>query len=87
YYDNVRRDAIAATKRVYEHFDWKLEPQVEQKMRTTLAEQNSRSNGVHRYSAAYFQLKGLNGFTEYCTRFGLTPPEIVQSTKRAEATA
>ena len=87
YYDNVRRDAIAATKRVYEHFDWKLEPQVEQKMRATLAEQNSRSNGVHRYSAAYFQLKGLNGFTEYCARFGLTPPEVIQSTKRAEATA
>src|ERR1700693_3419173 len=71
YSHDVRRDPIAVTKRVYEHFGWKLQPEVEQQMRAILAEQNSRHNGVHRYNAAYFQLSGLNGFAEYCDRFGM----------------
>src|SRR4029077_16031936 len=44
YYNDIRRDPIAAAKRVYEHFGWKLHPEVEQQMRTILAEQNSRHN-------------------------------------------
>lgn len=86
YYDDVRRDPIAVAKNVYAHFGWELKPEVEQKMRKILAEQNS-NNGVHRYNAAYFQLNGLNGFAEYCERFGFTPPDEVRSTARAEATA
>jgi sulfotransferase family protein len=86
-YEEVRRDPIAATRRVYEYFDWKFEPQVEQKMRVTLAEQNSRNNGTHRYSAASFELKGLNGFADYCERFGFTTSNTVRRNERAEATA
>ncbi len=86
-YDEVRRDPIAATQRVYEHFGWKLQPQVENGMRATLTEQNSRSNGVHRYNAAYFQLKGANGFADYCQRFGFAPSGISRPTERAEAAA
>lgn len=87
YYDEVRRDPIAATRRVYEYFNWKLQPEIEQKVRTTLAEQNSRSNGAHRYNAAYFQLKGTNGFSEYCERFGFATSKATRPTKRAEAAA
>lgn len=87
YYDDIRRDPIVATQRVYEHFGWKLQPQVEQGMRTTLTEQNSRSNGVHRYNAAYFQLKGTNGFTDYCGRFGFESSRTNRPTERAEAAA
>lgn len=87
YYEDVRRDPIAVTKRIYEHFDWKLEAEVEQKMRAVLAEQNSRGNGVHRYNAAYFQLSGKNGFAEYCERFGFAPSTAMRSTERAEAAA
>jgi hypothetical protein len=87
YYDNVRRDPIAVTKRIYEHFGWKLQPEVETTMGAILAEQNARNNGAHRYDAAYFQLKGMNGFAEYCERFGLTQSKVIQSTERAEATA
>jgi len=86
YYDDVRRDPIAVTKGIYEHFDWKLEPQIEQKMRAVL-EMHSRGNGMHRYHPAYFQLKGINGFAEYCERFGLTPSKAVQEEERAEAAA
>jgi hypothetical protein len=87
HYEEVRRDPIAAAQRVYEHFDWKLQPEAEQKMRTTLAEQNSRSNGVHRYNAAYFQLKGTNGFAEYCERFGFATSKAIRPAERAEAAA
>jgi hypothetical protein len=87
YYDDVRRDPIAATRRVYEYFNWKLESEAEQRMRATLAEQNSRSNGVHRYNAAYFQLNDINRFVEYCERFGLEPSKVVDPTERAEAAA
>lgn len=86
YYNEVRRDSIAAARRVYEHFGWELKPEVEQKMRAVLAEQTSRSNGVHRYSAAYFQLEGTNGFAEYCERFGFRPANVQQQ-ERAEAAA
>ncbi|HST31765.1 MAG TPA: sulfotransferase, partial [Chthoniobacterales bacterium] len=87
YYNDVRRDPIAATKRIYEHFGWKLQPDIEQKMRAILAEQNSRQNGVHRYNAAYFQLRGADRFAEYCERFGFTPSTAVQPAERAEAPA
>lgn len=85
YYDEVRRDPIAATRRVYQHFNWKLQPEIEQKIRTTLAEQNSRTNGAHRYNANYFQLKGANGFSEYCERFGFATSKAMRPTERAQA--
>jgi hypothetical protein len=87
HYDEVRRDPITATQRVYEQFDWKLQPETEQAMRETLAKENSRSNGVHRYSAAYFQLQGTNGFAEYCERFGFATSKAIRRTERAEAAA
>lgn len=87
YYDDVRRDPIAVAKRIYQHFDWRLESAVEQRMGAILAEQNSRSNGTHRYNAAYFQLRGTNRFAEYCERFGFTSSTAVRSTERAEAAA
>ena len=31
YYSDIRRDPIAAAKRVYEHFGWKLQPEIEQR--------------------------------------------------------
>ena len=85
YYEDVRRDPIAAAQHVYQYFDWKFQPQTEKKMRATLAEQNSRNNGVHRYTPAYFQLKGMNGFADYCERFGFAKSHTIQRNERAEA--
>ena len=87
HYDSVRRDPISATRSVYEHFGWEFQPEVEKRMRALLAEQTSRSNGAHRYSAAYFQLEGTNGFAEYCERFGFAVSEPVPQRERAEAAA
>ena len=87
YYHDVRRDPIAVTQRVYEHFGWKLQLETEQKMRATLAKQNSRANGVHRYNAAYFNLSDENGFAEYCERFGFAKSKALRKTERAEAAA
>ncbi len=87
YYNQLRGDPIAAARHVYEYFGWKLQPETEQKMRVTLAEQNSRTAATHRYNAAYFQLQGTNGFAEYCQRFGFATSNAVQQTERAEAAA
>jgi sulfotransferase family protein len=87
YYDEVRQDPIAATAHVYEHFGWRFKSEVEEKMRAVLTEENSRSNGAHRYNAAYFQLKGTNNFAEYCERFGIAPSEGTQREEHAEAAA
>jgi hypothetical protein len=56
-------------------------------MRAMLSEQTSRTNGVHRYKAAYFQLQGMNGFGEYCERFGFAPSEIIEQEERAGTAA
>src|SRR5438132_2775410 len=86
-YDDVRRDPIAAAGHVYEHFGWPFSPEVERQMNAVLAQQNSQTNGVHRYDAAYFRLEGMNGFAEYCERFGISPSASSQQEERAEAAA
>src|SRR5436853_405002 len=86
-YDDVRRDPIAAAGHVYEHFGWPFSPEVERKMNAVLAQQNSQTNGVHRYDAAYFRLEGMNGFAEYCERFGISPSASSQQEDRAEDAA
>src|SRR5205814_120431 len=71
-YDDVRRDPIAAARQVYRHFGRSLSSEVEEQMRAVLEKRNSHSNGVHRYDIAYFRLEGMNGFAEYCDRFGFS---------------
>ena len=85
YYDAVRRDPVAAARQVYEHFGWRFREDVEKKMSTVLNQQPSRNNGGHRYNAAFFQLDGMNGFADYCERFGLAAPEPALQEERAAA--
>jgi LPS sulfotransferase NodH len=87
HYAEVRRDPIAATRRVYEHFGWSLGHQAEQQVRVVLNEQNSRSNGEHRYDAKYFGLNGTDAFAEYCERFGFNGFEKIKRDERVEAAA
>src|SRR5947207_159825 len=68
-YDDVRREPIAAARRVYEHFGWSFTKETEERMRMVLARQASQMNGVHRYDATHFKLNEINGFAEYCERF------------------
>lgn len=86
-YEEVRRDPVAATRRVYQHFGWSLDRQVEQSMRAVLSEQNSRSNGEHRYDAEYFGLNGTDAFAEYCERFGFNGFAKIKRDERIEAAA
>ncbi|HME89527.1 MAG TPA: sulfotransferase [Chthoniobacterales bacterium] len=83
-YENVRRDPVAAARRIYEHFGWPLSPQAESQMNIVLAQQSSQTNGVHRYDAAYFRLDGANRFAEYCERFDFASPAPRQRTECAE---
>src|SRR5438094_431401 len=63
---------IAAGRRVYEHFGWSFTKETEERMRMVLARQASQMNGVHRYDATNFKLNEINGFAEYCERFGFS---------------
>ena len=86
-YDDVRRDPVAAARRVYQHFGWPLSPEIEKRMRVTLAEQTSQTNGVHRYDANHFKLNEMNGFADYCERFGFSSSVSSEDEERAEAAA
>jgi hypothetical protein len=86
-YDDVRRDPIAAARRVYQHFGWPFSAEIEKRMVATLAEQKSQTNGVHRYDAAHFKLNEMNGFTEYCERFGFSSLAPSEEEERAKAAA
>src|SRR6202035_1993196 len=88
-YSDVRRDPIAAARSVYEHWGWTCTKEIEGRIRIILARQasQSRSRGsVHRYDATDFKLNEINGFTEYCERFGFSSSRRSQE-QRAEAAA
>jgi Sulfotransferase family len=86
-YDDVRRDPIAAAQRVYQHFGWPFSAAIESRMRVTLAEQASQTNGVHRYDPTHFKLDSMNGFAEYCERFGFPSAASSENEERAAAAA
>src|SRR5437588_17992 len=85
-YDDVRRDPIAAARVGYEHFGWKSTREIEERMGIVLTQQNSQSNGAHKYDTAYFRLQGMNGFADYCERFGFSMSANRES-ERTEAAA
>ena len=86
-YDDVRRDPIAAARRVYQYFGWPFSAEIEKRMGATLAEQKSHTNGVHRYDAAHFKLNEMNGFADYCERFGFSSSAPSEEEERAKAAA
>jgi hypothetical protein len=86
-YDDVRRDPIAAARRVYEHFGWRFTKAIEERMRMVLARQASQTNGVHRYDPTQFKLDEMNGFADYCERFGFSPSSSNGQEERAAAAA
>jgi hypothetical protein len=87
HYSEIRRDPIAAARRVYEYFGWNFSGEIEKRMCKALAQQTSQTNGVHRYDAAYFRLGGMNGFEEYCQRFGFSYSPLNKPKRRGEAAA
>jgi hypothetical protein len=86
-YDDVRRDPIAAARRVYEHFGWSFTKEIEERMRMVLARQASQTNGVHRYDPTQFKLDEMNGFAEDCERFGFSSAASNGDEERAAAAA
>jgi hypothetical protein len=86
-YEELRRDPIAAVRRIYQQFGWTLSPDVEKRMRETLAKHPREQNGFHRYTPSDFGLDAADcaeRFAEYCDRFELAPeppvrPHILES--------
>jgi hypothetical protein len=77
-YNQIRRDPIAAVRRIYDHFGWSLSREAEQHMRALVASQTQRQSGNHRYHLSQFGSSAeevLNAFAPYCQRFGLSSPD------------
>src|SRR5437868_2329098 len=53
-YIEIRRDPIAAVRRIYEHFGWLLSQKAEQRMRLVVASQAHEQSGLHRYDLSQF---------------------------------
>jgi hypothetical protein len=74
-YDEIRREPIAAVRRIYEFFDWSLSQEAEQRMRVLVAGQAERQSANHRYDLSQFGATAdevLSAFATYCERFGLS---------------
>lgn len=85
-YSEIRRDPIAALRRVYRYFGWSLSREAERRMRIALARQPREQHGSHRYHSAQFGLDSLPEsqlFEEYCARFHLLLPGKIQEAERA----
>jgi hypothetical protein len=75
-YAEIRRDPLAAVRRIYEHFGWSLTQKVEQRMHQALANELQERNGLHRYDLSQFGVQkedSATRFAVYCDRFGLAP--------------
>jgi hypothetical protein len=86
-YIEIRRDPVAAVRRIYEHFGWLLSAEAEQRMRLVLASQPQEQYGRHRYNLSGFgvrEAEGAAAFTAYCDRFGLSAQAVGRSSGRAE---
>jgi sulfotransferase family protein len=73
-YRDIRKDPIAAVRRLYSYFNWPLAKETENRMREVLRSQPKEQNGFHRYEPAQFGLEGIDVksyFGTYCERFGL----------------
>jgi Sulfotransferase family len=87
----IRRDPIVAIRRIYQHFDWWLSPEAEQRMRVVLASQSPEQYGNHRYDLSQFGFdaaEGARAFAPYCKQFGFSSTQPVgKSLERADAIA
>jgi hypothetical protein len=73
-YAEIRRDPLAALRRIYAHFGWSLSQKVEQRMRRSLASQPQERYKLHRYDLTQFEVQEAESaarFAPYCDRFGL----------------
>jgi hypothetical protein len=86
-YLEIRRDPIAAARRVYEHFAWSFAQETEQRMHVVLANQPREQNGFHHYEPSEFGLEAgdvTRRFPEYRERFGLLP-QVARRSATVEA--
>jgi hypothetical protein len=89
-YVALRRDPMAAVRRVYDHFGWSLSQQAECRMRALLANQLREQYGLHRYNLAQFGLQGAEAtepFAPYCERFNLSEQRASRTSECATGLA
>jgi len=87
-YSDIRRDPMTTIRHIYDYFGWPLAPDVEKRIRNSLAKQPPEQNGFHRYGASQFGLETMDrerDFGAYCARFGLSRHATSESTPRTHA--
>ncbi len=73
-FDDLTANPIDTVKRVYEHFELRLDPETLDRMRAYLARNKRYRHGVHRYNAQTFGLDSgqiESAFKRYCDHFGI----------------
>jgi len=71
---DFHRDPMAVVRRIYGHFGFELDAEVEQRMRSRIAESPERQHGEHRYTLEQFGLDAgeiRERFRAYTERFGI----------------
>ncbi len=79
---------MTTIRHIYDYFGWPLAPNVEKRIRNSLAKQPPAQNGFHRYRASQFGLETMDrerDFGAYCNRFGLSRHATSESTPHANA--
>jgi hypothetical protein len=88
YHGDIRRDPLAAIRRIYEYFGWSLSGEAEQRMGSVLGKLPRQQNGFHRYNLSQFGLSEAENddapFEAYCSRFGLSAQVVPRASERAE---
>ena len=69
-------DPVRCIRRIYDHFDLELRPEVEARMHAYVAAHPKDEHGVHRYGPGAFGLDSeaiAHAFKGYCEQFGIRP--------------
>lgn len=74
YYHNLTQDPVGTVRQIYNHFGYDFKPQIEENIKTWLADNPQHKHGVHRYSLQQFGIdpEAVNDqFANYRNRFGI----------------
>ena len=79
HFDQLMQDPIGCVRRIYQHFDYDVSPEMERGMQLVLENQPRHKHGVHRYTLEQFGLDAdviKRGFAPYCEHYHVRSPQL-----------
>jgi len=76
YYKDLITDPIGTVYRIYQYFDYPLDPTMEEGIKRWLYDNPQNKHGSHKYSLSQFGLDKASikqSFMDYSKRFGIQP--------------